>query len=64
MYFVSKYCVLCVKLNIFWEDGLEDGIVLNIFDKFIYIIGKDIFGIRRSKNNRFNYRGNSRKENI
>lgn len=52
--------------NRFWEilkvreDGLEDGIVLNIFDKFIYIIGKDIFGIRRSKNNRFNYRGNSR----
>lgn len=52
--------------NRFWEilKVREDGIVLNIFDKFIYIIGKDIFGIRRSKNNRVNNRGNSRKENI
>lgn len=43
------------------EDGLEDGTALNTFDKLIHTIGKDIFGIRRSKNNRLNYRGNSRK---
>lgn len=43
---------------------MEDGTALNTFDKLIYTIGKDIFGIRRSKNNRLNYRGNSRKENI
>lgn len=43
---------------------MEDGTALNTFDKLIHTIGKDIFGIRRSKNNRLNYRGNSRKENI
>lgn len=43
---------------------MEDGTALNTFDKLIHTIGKDIFGIRRSKNNRVNNRGNSRKENI
>lgn len=43
---------------------MEDGTALNTFDKLIHTIGKDIFGIRRSKNKRLNYRGNSRKENI
>lgn len=28
----------------------------------IYTIGKEIFGIRRSKNNGLNHRGNNRKE--
>lgn len=40
---------------------MEDGTALNTFDKLIHTIGKDIFGIRRSKNNRLNYRGNSSK---
>lgn len=44
------------------EDGLEDGTAFNTFDKLIHTIGKDIFGIRRSKNNRLNHRGNSRKD--